>query len=1037
MHRPSRQLSIAALAAAALLIAACSQDPYVVNTKGGLGDVGLPRDAGPDGDDRLGDGASGDGLDGGDADACVPTNGGKETCDSLDNDCNGKVDDVDPALLLTDIDNCGTCGHACVYINAFSTCEAGTCALDKCAPGYYDIDPAKPGCEYQCLVSNGGVEVCDGADNDCDGKIDETFDLMTDKENCGKCGNRCVFSNATGECQMGTCVITGCAAGFQNNNKNDADGCEYKCPVWPVTAEQCSGKDDDCDGLIDEGTPGSGVYCDTKRLGECRDGKTQCHGGKLECVQDKTASTEICDGKDNDCDGDTDEGFDLNTNVKHCGTCNNACAFPNAIPKCVNTICQIDRCLNGFADLDPTKPGCEHTCEVFPTVLEVCNGKDDDCDGTKDEGFDLNTDPKNCGTCGKVCSFPNATATCVAGVCAQGPCNPDYYDNDPTQPGCEYYCLRSNNGVETCDKADNDCDGQIDEGFDKQTDVNNCGVCGKVCQFNNAAASCAAGTCVMGACDAGFKDLDPTVPGCEYHCPVWPPTTNETSAATRCDGVDNDCDGQVDENFPTNTACGSSIGQCSSGTLTCQNGVESCVGGQEPQAEICDGKDNDCDGLSDEGFDKLNDPRYCENCAGCSIPHAIAGCVNGHCQIAVCEQGWVDNDPTIPGCEYKCTPTGPEICDGIDNDCDGQVDEAADLTVPSNACVSVGPCAGTTATCQGIYGWVCGYPSPVEKRTCTQDSDCILVPCNTTLGICPGELPDDESLCDNNDNDCDGLSDEPFTNKGSACAQSGQQGICQGTGTFVCATNQLSTVCSITNVGQPPTNELCNGLDDDCDGKVDEAEDDAAGLGVKDATLRITRGGEDFYIYRYEASRPGATATSAGALTHRACSSPSVLPWTNVTRSAAEAACRAIQPACGGAGQPPCWRLCSANEWLEACQGVAATVYPYADVHQPNTCNGKENDGDGAQAGNQDVLLPTGAKSGCTAGTEGVFDMSGNAREWTSELRGAAPGPTGYTVRGGAYDTSAYGQRCDFTFAIFPESFAYPNLGFRCCRDAS
>ncbi|MCK5796685.1 MAG: hypothetical protein KAI47_05860, partial [Deltaproteobacteria bacterium] len=815
MYRVSRPhlLSLISILAALTFFTACSQDPYLVNTGGNLGDANSLTDGAPDGDYRLGDGLRPDGQDGAvpEAGPCVPSNNGREICDQKDNDCNGKVDDVDATLTLADVDNCGKCGNACLFVNAFAKCDTGKCVMTSCAPGYYDInkDPSN-GCEYQCLVSNKGVEICDGADNNCDGNVDETFDLQTDKDNCGKCGRRCLFSNGTGECQLGQCALTGCTTGYQNNNKSDTDGCEYKCPVWPATQEQCNLKDDDCDGDIDEGTPGSGVICDTPKPGECKAGKTDCQGGKLTCVANKTASAEICDTKDNDCDGKADEDFDLDKSVLHCGVCNKACTFPNAVPKCENRVCKIDRCINGFANLDANAPGCEYPCPVFPTTTEKCNGKDDDCDKQVDEGFDLAIDPKNCGKCGNVCTFPNATGQCSGGKCIQGACAPDYYDTDPTKPGCELYCLKTHGGTEICDGADNNCDGQTDEGFNKQTDENNCGTCGNICQFNNAAASCSGGKCIQGACTTGFKDLDPVAPGCETQCPVWPPTTGETSTSNRCDGVDNDCDGHVDEDFPTGAACGLSAGECATGALSCTAGVESCIGGTGPSVEICDGKDNDCDTHIDEDFDKLADPRYCENCKGCTIAHAIAKCVNGTCARAVCEQGWVDNDAN-PDCEYQCTVTGQEICDGIDNDCDGQTDNG--LTAPSNACVTVGPCAGATATCQGIYGWVCNYGASVEKRTCTQDTDCLFVACDVALGVCPGELPDDESLCDAADNDCDGLSDEPFTNKGLACAESGKQGICQGTGKFICRADHTGTVCSITSPGQTKRNELCNGKD--------------------------------------------------------------------------------------------------------------------------------------------------------------------------------------------------------------------------------
>jgi hypothetical protein len=1029
------------LLALPLVMIGCEQDPYTIinsNLKrdglvidGSVGDFdGLIARDGPahDGPKDSGPGS--------DADACVQSNNGIEICDGQDNDCNGQVDDVDPEKVKDDPDNCGKCGKVCVFLNAFAKCEQGTCAFDRCADGFYDInkDPKKDGCEYQCTVTNQGIEICDDADNDCNGTVDDGFDKQTNKDHCGKCNNRCLYNKAPGVCAAGKCQMGTCDSGFADINKSDTDGCEYQCPVFPTKAEECSGKDDDCDGAIDEGLPGTGETCDTSGKGECKTGTTKCSGGSIQCVANNQPSQEICDSKDNDCDGVVDNGFDTQTSVLHCGRCNNPCSFPNAIPKCDAGVCKIDRCLDGYKDLDPGQPGCEHKCQSWPPSVEKCNQVDDNCDAQVDEGFNLQTDPNNCGRCGNICKFPNATASCVAGKCQQGPCLTDFYDSDPGTPGCEYFCIKSNNGVEKCDQADNDCNGVVDDGFALQTDVQNCGTCGNVCQFSNAAASCVRGKCQMGACNTGFKDLNPLIGGCEYKCPVWPAAADETSVATRCDGVDNDCDGLVDEDYPSGLTCGTNQGECVAGTRTCVNGIESCQGETRPAPEVCDGRDNDCNGTIDDGFDKQNDPRFCGNCQPCVLPHAIPQCVSGACRIAVCEAGYVDLDPNQPGCEYQCTPTGPEICDGIDNDCDGQVDEGVSLS--GNPCSTIGECNGATATCQGRYGWVCQYGANVETRRCTSDADCLNVPCNTTAGVCPGELPDDETRCDSRDNDCDGLSDEPFNNLGTACAETGQQGICQGKGTFVCSTDQTTTVCNITTPGQTRRNETCNGLDDDCDGLVDEHADDAGGLGVKDSTVRITRSGLDFHIYVYEASRPGATATSQGSLTTRACSQSGVLPWTSITQTDAAAACAAINPSCGGPGQEPCWRLCTAQEWQEACAGSSGRTYPYGATYAASTCNGLENDGDAGTAGDQDVLLPTGAKTSCV-GTDGTFDMSGNAREWTNDPRsdGTPPDPDGYTVRGGAYDTTSGGLQCGSTFAIFPQTFAYPNLGFRCCRN--
>jgi hypothetical protein len=76
-------------------------------------------------------------------------------------------------------------------------------------------------------------------------------------------------------------------------------------------------------------------------------------------------------------------------------------------------------------------------------------------------------------------------------------------------------------------------------------------------------------------------------------------------------------------------------------------------------------------------------------------------------------------------------------------------------------------------------------------------------------------------LCNNGDDDCDNLVDEDFPEKGLPCTD-GELGACMGTGTYVCKADGSGTQCGITDPGAMPTMEVCNNLDDDCDGLVDE-----------------------------------------------------------------------------------------------------------------------------------------------------------------------------------------------------------------------
>jgi hypothetical protein len=323
---------------------------------------------------------------------------------------------------------------------------------------------------------------------------------------------------------------------------------------------------------------------------------------------------------------------------------------------------------------------------------EECNGLDDNCNGLVDEDFNLNTDPMNCGTCGRTCEFANAVAACSIGRCRLQACRPGFVDLDRLEPdGCE--CEVSNGGVEICDSRDNDCNGTRDDGFDVMTSLEHCGVCGRACEFPHAAAECRRGECRMGGCDPGFLDLDHNpLTGCEYPC------TPSNGGAEICDGKDNDCNGSVDESDPRagqpcwpegsagcDLASGVCRGGCAFGAYACLPGGLVCTKAVLPMAELCDGKDNNCDGAADEDFDLQNDPRWCGSCSRvCEVPNAVPGCTAGQCGIRFCRTGFVDLDGQLDnGCEYACTPDGPEVCDGKDNDCDGSTDTAdADLLFP-------------------------------------------------------------------------------------------------------------------------------------------------------------------------------------------------------------------------------------------------------------------------------------------------------------------------------------------------------------------
>ncbi len=299
-------------------------------------------------------------------------------------------------------------------------------------------------------------------------------------------------------------------------------------------------------------------------------------------------------------------------------------------------------------------------------------------------------------------------------------------------------------------------------------------------------------------------------------CDDTDPTINPY-AVEMCDNKDNDCDGQTDEDIASiPTTCG--VGECTrTGNNICTNGswINSCTPG-EPVEEVCDNKDNNCDGTIDNG---LTRPTAC----GAGVCSATG--------TETCSAGTWGNDTCIVKLPVD------EICNNIDDDCDGIIDNG--LTRPT-AC-GAGVCSATgTETCSaGTWGNdTCTAKLPVDEICNNIDDDCdgiidngLTRPTACEAGACSAtgtetcsaglwgndtcivKLPVDE-ICNNIDDDCDGIIDNGLT-RPTACGA----GSCSATGTETCSAGLWGNdTCTV----KLPVDDTCNNIDDDCDGQVDE-----------------------------------------------------------------------------------------------------------------------------------------------------------------------------------------------------------------------
>jgi hypothetical protein len=279
-----------------------------------------------------------------------------EVCDNLDNDCNGTVND--------DFDVGATCEDG---VGACKTQGTKICMAD----GSGTMCSAVPG--------QGGAEVCDGIDNDCDMETDEGFSLG---EPCAEGQGACEVAG-TRRCEPGNVMGTICA---------DAAGVRV-VPSAPQL-ELCGDEiDSDCDGHDSNGYETIGEACQAG-LGLClRAGANVC-----EPVQRRTvvcgavvgpSVDETCDLQDNDCDGQTDEDFDTDTDPDNCGSCNHPCELDNAVPDCAAGQCRIQSCLAPFEDYDHQ---IENGCECNRGAVDVpdpdfIDSNCDDVDGDRQQAF--------------------------------------------------------------------------------------------------------------------------------------------------------------------------------------------------------------------------------------------------------------------------------------------------------------------------------------------------------------------------------------------------------------------------------------------------------------------------------------------------------------------------------------------------------------------------------------------------------------------------------------------------------------------------
>ena len=591
--------------------------------------------------------------------------GASEVCgNQVDEDCNGLTDEGFPDWDEDGIPDCGvppTDGDEDGVPDDQDLCpevldpaqhdtdgdgQGDACDDDDDGDGDPDGEDCAP---LDAGVHHGATERCDGVDQDCDGVADAGAAVESECDD----GLACTEDGCAGA--MG-CASTpldepGCCQEDLACDDGDvctADGCDletFSCAHAPLGEGACDDLDPCTEGDVCEGGLCVGA------LKDCDDGDActvdSCDPVTGDCQHEPPSETapELCNGVDDDCDGLLDAmDEDLATDDPR------ACELQEGV--CAGAAAPAARCVDGAWQPCEPEDYLAHAA-AYEADEQTCDGLDNDCDAALDEGFTLDQAD------GSVVSGPGEP--CGLGVCAGGEALCAAAGDALT---CSTVDLA---GDELCDGLDDDCDGLTDA-LDEDLaldDVHPCELQGGVC----VGALAPPARCVDGAWQPCEAD--------DYLAHAEAFEALELS----CDGLDNDCDEAVDEDFVLVQADGSEVsgpgaacglGACAGGEAVCSEAGDALECPSEDQAsdERCDGSDDDCDGLVDAADEDLlaNDAQPCEVqegvCAGAQA--TAARCVAGAWQPCEAE------DYLAHAATYEAEE---QSCDGLDNDCDGALDE--------------------------------------------------------------------------------------------------------------------------------------------------------------------------------------------------------------------------------------------------------------------------------------------------------------------------------------------------------------------------
>jgi hypothetical protein len=601
------------------------------------------------------------------------------------------------------------------------------------------------------------------------------------------------------------------ADGDGYDSESDCD--DSDASINPDADEQCDGLDNDCDGEIDEDASDASEWpvdmdgdgwggddtllaCDApsgtaERTGDCDDDDAAVHPG----------ADEICNGIDDDCDGMVDSEDDGVADPVTWYADADADGYGDG----ATTTISCDQ-PSGFilddSDCDDTDPS------VSPAATEICNGIDDDCDGATDDADDSVSDQQTWyadadadgygdpATTTDACGQPSGTVSDAT----------DCDDDDPSvNPAA----------TELCNGIDDDCDGATDDADDSVSDQQ---------------------TWYADADSDGYGDPATTTDACGQpsdtvsdatDCDDGDPAINP-GATELCNGIDDDCDGATDDadssvddqatwyadaDADGYGDAGISVEAClqPSGYLGDDSDCDDADAAVNPGAtELCNGIDDDCDGLLDDDDGAADPSTWYADADADGYGDPATGSVS-------CEQpsGTSSDDSDCDDADAAVNPGATELCNGIDDDCDGLLDDDDSPADPS--------------------AWYAdsdsdGYGDPATGSvSCDQPSGYLADSTDCDDGD-PAVNPAADELCNGVDDDCDGSTDEDGAidastwyadNDGDGYGDSGAgtTAACSQPSGYAASDDDCDDSAASVHPGAA---EACNGVDDDCDGSADD-----------------------------------------------------------------------------------------------------------------------------------------------------------------------------------------------------------------------